>query len=109
MSTSETAPRRSYTESFKKEMAELVETSRKSISQLSRETSIAENNLRKWHKRYIVESKVVPAESEMSTKELVDEVRRLRRTLSERTQEVELLKKATAYFARLPDRHDTHT
>lgn len=109
MSTSGTAPRRSYTESFKKEMAELVETSRKSISQLSRETSIAEINLRKWHKRYIVERKVAPSKSEMSTKELEEEVRWLRRTLSERTQEVELLKKAKAHFARLPDRHGTNS
>jgi len=88
--------RQTFDENFKKEAVSVFQSSKKSLKQVALELGVHENNLRNWIEKY------APKESENdgpSVQELQSEVRRLRKELAERAEEVTILKKATAFFA----------
>lgn len=60
--------------------------------------NVHENSLRLWHQKYA--PKPEPCGPKASVEELQSENRRLRRELRQAQLEREILKKATAYFAK---------
>ena len=59
---------------------------------------VSSRSLREWHEKFAPESE--PCGEDASPKQLQEEIRRLRKELKRAELEREILKKATAYFAR---------
>lgn len=89
--------RKRYEEVFKKQIVELMEQG-KSVSEISREYGIRDNILYRWKKTYGVIGKT--PEGEVVT---VAEHRKLQKRVAQLELENEILKKATAIFARKTD------
>lgn len=89
-------PKQSYTVEFKQEVVRQVEVEGKSPAQVSRDLGIAEQTLGNWRKaakagKLTVGKPVSPEQMELS---------RLKAENARLKMEVEILKKATAYFAK---------
>jgi Transposase and inactivated derivatives len=87
--------RRKYDEEFKKNAVKLSHASPKSVKQVADDLGVAEALLYRWRKRYTAEGD----KSRYAT--LEEENRALRLELAELKIEQDMLKKATAYFAKL--------
>ena len=90
--------RRSFSAEYKAEVVELVRTSGKSAGQVARELDLTETAVRKWVARAEVDAGSGP-EGVLSSDER-EELRRLRRENTQLRMEREILKKATAFFAK---------
>jgi len=88
--------RRRYTAEFKAEAVRLVATSGKSVAQIARELGVNEQSLHTW-KREATSSDGTGVEPDHFAQQ--QEIRRLRRELARVTEERDILKKATAFFA----------
>ena len=88
-------PRKLYSEEFKLGAVRLVEQEGHSISGTARELDISQSALRKWIAKYL-EKGASPA-SKLSQEE---ELRQLRKENRRLKMEQEILKKATAFFAK---------
>lgn len=91
-------PKQSYTTEYKQEAVRQVEVEGKSPAQVSRALGIAEQTLGNWRKAHkagkLVAGTVKPVtRDQMELSQLKAENRRLK-------MEVDILKKATAYFAK---------
>jgi transposase len=89
-------PRRSFTPEFKAEIVELCRRGDRSIGQVAKDYDLTETNVRTWVKQAEVDQGERPGLSTEEHKELSElrrEVRRLR-------EDNEVLKRATAFFAR---------
>jgi transposase len=93
--TIEKRQRRSFPEDFKREAVALITEQGYKVSEAARSLDIHENLLRKWKRRFEQE-----AGDEIPTADEREELRRLRRENRELRMEKEILKKASAYFAR---------
>ena len=89
-----------YTKEFRLEAAKLVTDGELSILEASKRLSLAPSTLTNWVKAYKAGKleKVGKNHRELSDKEM--EMARLRRELVEVKMERDILKKATAYFAK---------
>lgn len=87
--------RRTFTEDFKREAVGLTETSGRTISQVADDLGIGLSTLTRWKRRYR-EADLFAGPHEDTAKELA----RLRKENELLRQERDLLKKATAFFAR---------
>lgn len=93
---------RTYTEEFKLEALELLQSSGKTARQIERDLGITPGLLVKWRDRY----QVISHEAEQAHLELSDmeaakrEIKRLRRRLAEVEEEREILKKTINIFSR---------
>jgi len=87
--------RRTFTEEFKREAVRLTETSGRTIAQVADDLGIGLSTLTRWKRRYR-EADLLAGPHEDTTKELA----RLRKENELLRQERDLLKKATAFFAR---------
>ena len=87
--------RRQYDEEFKKNAVKLSYASPKPIRDVARDLGIGESRLYAWRKKYTAEGD----KTQYATLEA--EVKSLRLQLAESRIEVDMLKKATAYFANL--------
>ena len=91
-----------YSEDFRREAVRLTESGAKSLTQIARELGIHLETLRGWRRRYgkaaapEAENGAVPA----VVPSLEEENRRLRRENARLLEEREILKKATAFFAK---------
>lgn len=90
--------RRKFTDEFKAETVRLVHASNKGIAAVSRDLGLTETAVRRWVGR--AEAKVVPASSGMLTIAERAELDQLRREVRTLRMERDILKKATAFFAR---------
>lgn len=90
--------RRKFTTEYKAEVVKLVQTSGKSIGQLSSELELTETAVRAWVKRAAIDEKKDP--NGPLTSDERAEVTRLRRELRTVTMERDFLRKAAAFFAR---------
>jgi transposase len=88
--------RQRFDEQFKREAVQMMEQSKKPMRQVSRELGVHENNLRNWVEKY---GKRENSEDSKSMQEMTAEIKRLRKEVAERAEEVAILKKATAFFA----------
>ena len=77
--------RRSYDDAFKRDAVRLVSEEKYSFKAAAAAVNVCEQSLRSWH---------------ATVEELRDEVARLRKQLKRAELEREILKKATAYFAK---------
>ena len=87
--------RRSYTKAFKTEAIKKVSNSDKTLAEVASNLGIPENLLRGWCKN-AQEIEALPDTNESKD----DEIPRLRAELESVKKDNEILKKASAYFAR---------
>ena len=90
--------RRSFSKEFKLEAVKLVKTGGLSVSAAAQDLGICETSLRRWVHQYEVDHGG-GTEGAMTSPEK-EELRRLRRDNRRLRMEREILKKATAFFAR---------
>lgn len=96
---SETSPkRRRFSEEFQRDAVRLVVEEKYSFEAAAKAVGVSGQTLRHWHARLAAK----PAEcgEDATLEELRDENKRLRRELRRAELEREILKKATAYFAK---------
>lgn len=93
---------RTYTQAFKLEALQLLESSGKSAGQLERELGITTGLLLKWRARYQIQKQAGQGERlEPSDLEAAQaEIRRLRRELALAEEERAILKKVVNIFSR---------
>jgi transposase len=94
MSEKSKRPRRSFSAEFKQDAVDLVVRQGYSFKAAADAVGVAAKSLRDWHAKLAPEPE--PCGDDASTAALQDEIKRLQRAEMER----EILKKATAYFAR---------
>ena len=87
--------RRKYDVEFKKDAVKLSYASPKTIKDVAADLGISETQLYRWRQRYTAEGD----KTRFATME--EENRALRLELAEMKMERDMLKKATAYFAKL--------
>jgi transposase len=90
--------RRVFSEEFKQDAVRLVVNEDYSFAAAAQAVGVGEQSLRKWHAR--LAPKPAPCGEDASQDELREEIKRLRRELRRAELEREILKKATAYFAK---------
>jgi len=91
--------RRKFSREFKIEAVRLVTEGGQTIAETARELGINANLLGRWKRQLTEDSdQAFPGKGRM--KPLEEEVRRLQRELKRVRQERDILKKATAFFAR---------
>ena len=93
--TIEKRARRKYTEEFKRDAVALVSEQGYSVSQAARSLDINGNVLRRWKVEYEDQ-----ASGHTLSQDEREELRRLRREVRALKMEKEILKKASAYFAK---------
>lgn len=86
-----------YSVEFKESTVRLVEESDQTVAQIARNLGINSNTLHGWLRKY--QTKKV-SQSISAAKGIEDELKRLRKELARVTMERDILKKATAYFAK---------
>ena len=90
--------RRKFTPEFKAETVKLIRESNRSVGGICKELDLTETAVRRWLKQAEIDEGKGPSGA-LTTDEL-EELRRLRREVRELRQEREILKKATAFFAK---------
>ncbi len=90
--------RRSYDEAFKRDAVRLVSEEKYSFKAAAAAVNVCEQSLRAWHAKFAPVP--TPCGENATVEELRDEVARLRKQLKRAELEREILKKATAYFAK---------
>ena len=90
--------RRKFTNEFKAETVKLILESGKTVAKVARELDLTESSVRNWLKQAEIDSGEGPPGA-LTTEER-EEFRRLQREVRELRMEREILKKATAFFAK---------
>lgn len=90
--------RRKFTKEFKAEAVRLCRLGDRSIGQIAKDLELTETALRAWYKQAAVDE-VQSATGALTTPER-EELARLRREVKRLEMEREVLKKATAFFAK---------
>ena len=90
--------RRSFSNDFKLEAVKLIKEGGLSVARAAKDLGVYETSLRRWLKQYEVDQGNSPAGA-LTTAEK-EELRRLRREVRTLRMEREVLKKATAFFAK---------
>lgn len=93
--------RRQFDSEFKREAVRLSYEAGRTMASVARDLGISETNLWRWRKK-LAESgeSAFPGTGHVSAEE--EELRRLRRELTDVTEERDILKKALAVFSRRP-------
>jgi len=90
--------RRRFSEEFKHDAVRLVAEEGYTFKAAAKAVGVSEKSLRDWHKRLVPAPR--PCGEDATIDELREENKRLRRQLKRAELEREILKKATAYFAK---------
>ena len=98
MSSKKRRERRTFTEEFKRSAVDPVVNEGYSLSGAAKAVNANESSLRLWHKQFAPEPQACGPEASLN--EVLEENKRLRKELREAQLEREILKKATAYFAK---------
>jgi transposase len=99
-SMSEVTPTRrgGFPDDFKQDAVRLIVDEKYSFKAAAEAVGVSENSLRGWHKKFAPAAKVCGGDATLG--ELREENKRLRKQLKRAEMEREILKKATAYFAK---------
>ena len=92
----ERRPRRSFTKEFKAEPVELIRTSGKTLPQVCRDLDLSETAVRRW----VEQAEIDAGQRNGLTTAEREELARLRRENRILREEREILRKATAFFAK---------
>jgi transposase len=92
----ERRPRRSFSKEFKKDAVDLVRSSGKTIAEVARDLDLTESALREWVRQFDVDE---GRRDGLTTAER-EELARLRKENRVLREERDILKRATAFFAR---------
>jgi transposase len=93
--------RRKYDAQFKKETVRLLVQGGRKITDLARDMGIHENVLRKWRQQYLRDSeRAFPGTGHLKPED--EEIRRLKKELTDVREERDILKKALAIFSKHP-------
>jgi transposase len=90
-------PRRSFTAEFKAEIVELCQRGDRTVGQVAKDFDLTETAVREWLKQ--AERDVGTGDGGLTTAEK-DELAQLRRENRRLREDVEILKRATAFFAK---------
>jgi len=90
-------PRRSFTAEFKAEIVELCQRGDRSIGQIAKDFDLTETGVREWVKQ--AERDAGTRSDGLTTAER-DELAQLRRENRRLREDVDILKRATAFFAK---------
>ncbi len=103
----EQVPRQQYTKEFREQAVRLVLEQQVTISEAARRLTMSGRTLERWVCRARQGQLAMPGENLRPVTELKAELSRLKRELAEARMERDILKKATAYFAKaqLPGTH----
>ncbi|WP_434219576.1 transposase [Amycolatopsis nalaikhensis] len=91
-------PRRSFTPEFKAEIVELCQRGDRSIGQVAKDFDLTETGVREWVKQ--AERDAGTRTDGGLTSDEREELARLRRENRRLSEDVEILKRATAFFAK---------
>jgi transposase len=89
---------RRFSEEFKRDAVRLIVEEGYTFKAAAAAVGVGDQSLRAWHAKF--SPAPLPCGENASVEELRDEVARLRKQLKRAEQEREILKKATAYFAK---------
>ncbi|MFD7159041.1 transposase [Kribbella sp. NPDC059898] len=92
-------PRRSFTPEFKAEIVELCQRGDRSVGQVAKDFDLTETAVRQWLNQ--AERDAGTGDGGLTTREK-DELNQLRRENRRLREDVEILKRATAFFASMP-------
>ena len=90
--------KRSFTDEFKKDAVNLVVVEGYSFARAADAVGVSSKSLREWYDKFAPEPEACGEDA--TVQQLRDENQRLRKELKRAEMEREILKKATAYFAR---------
>ncbi len=90
-------PRRSFTSEFKAEIVELCRRGDRSIGQIAGDFDLTESNVRAWIKQADLDA---GTRNDGLTSSEQEELTRLRRENRRLREDVEILKRATVFFAK---------
>ena len=90
--------KKSYLDSFRRDAVRLVTHEKYTFKAAAAALNVSEQSVRAWYAKYV--SQPAPCGSDATVEELRDENKRLRKELQRAELEREILKKATAYFAK---------
>lgn len=90
--------KKTYTNEFKSQAVELLINSGKPVSQIARELGVSDKTLWNWKDRLAPDVRKIRGKSELSEEE--KEIIRLKKQIKNLEMEREILKKATAFFAK---------
>lgn len=94
-------PYKTYTKEFKEEAVRLMESSDKPAAEIAMELGIRRNQLYKWREQILVKGgSAFSGQRGRPKKENQSELTTLRQENDRLREEVEILKKAAAYFAK---------
>ena len=92
--------RRSYDKEFKLSAVKLILESENSVESIATELGVSSNTLFNWKRKYLEDAKnAFPGKGKMKPED--EELRRVKKELLRVTMERDILKKATAYFAKV--------
>jgi transposase len=98
MSKKSERPRRSFSDEFKQDAVDLVVKQNYSFKAAADAVGVSSRSLREWPEKMAPEP--VPCDDDASAELLRAEVKQLKKRLLRAEMERDILKKATAYFAR---------
>ena len=98
MSNNGRRKRRTFSEEFKRDAVNLVVVEGYTIAAAAKAVNVLDGSLREWHRKFAPEPE--PCGDDSSVEDLKAENKRLRKELRNAEIEREILKKATAYFAK---------
>jgi len=90
--------RRKFSREFKLEAVRLATSGDRTVAQVARQLGVRADLLHKWERLTRLEGDAFPGNGRLSAQD--DEIRRLRRELALVREERDILKKATAFFAK---------
>jgi transposase len=90
-------PRRSFTAEFKAEIVELCQRGDRTVGQVAKDFDLTETAVREWLKQA---ERDTGTRTDGLTSSEKDELNQLRREARRQREDVEILKRATAFFAK---------
>jgi transposase len=98
MSEKSKRPRRSFSDEFKQDAVDLVVQQGYSFKAAADAVGVSSRSLREWHEKLAPTPD--PCDEDASAELLREEIKQLKKRLQRAEMERDILKKATAYFAK---------